>query len=278
MVTIKSSEMNGFKESETYKIIEENVYSGFEKYSPNLVYSSSENTLTIHLIAPLDEYKNKMKSHKSELIESWKEICDAYNELGAAYYDVIKNGGYDYIKVIIKIATSSDSTSVLYSSVNGVKTFDFTDNITDNGSSSNSQSSYFTNKYGTATTKCHHDGCNNCIASSGDTRDCEYHAATCLSCGKYIDCDAMYCMDCLSNSAGSNSNAKGKCTYVDYYGNVCGKPVNKYDSLCDQHYKELYDTYTSMTDCYICGEPATQRVGSYWYCTKHADLVNGYTK
>ena len=55
----------------------------------------------------------------------------------------------------------------------------------------------FTNKYGTPSTKCAHTGCNNYIASSGDTNCCEIHSNKCANCGKYIDEDAMYCMDCL---------------------------------------------------------------------------------
>ena len=59
----------------------------------------------------------------------------------------------------------------------------------------------FTNKYGTPTTKCAHSGCSNYIASSGDTNCCPTHSRKCLSCGKYIDEDATYCMDCLGKAA-----------------------------------------------------------------------------
>lgn len=55
----------------------------------------------------------------------------------------------------------------------------------------------FTNKYGSPTTICAHKGCTRHIASSGDTNCCEKHSNKCLSCGKYIDEDAMYCMDCI---------------------------------------------------------------------------------
>ena len=63
----------------------------------------------------------------------------------------------------------------------------------------NSKSS-FTNKYGTPTTKCAHSGCNNYIASSGDTNCCTIHSNRCLECGKYIDEDATYCMDCIQKA------------------------------------------------------------------------------
>ncbi len=63
-----------------------------------------------------------------------------------------------------------------------------------------SSKSSFTNKYGTPTTKCAHSGCNNYIASSGDTNCCTIHSNRCLECGKYIDEDATYCMDCIQKA------------------------------------------------------------------------------
>ena len=68
-------------------------------------------------------------------------------------------------------------------------------------SSTKTTSSSFTNKYGTATTKCAKAGCNNYIASSGDTAYCTTHSNRCLECNKYIDGDAMYCMDCITKAA-----------------------------------------------------------------------------
>jgi len=67
----------------------------------------------------------------------------------------------------------------------------------------------FTNAYGTPTTKCAHPGCNNTIAPSGDTNCCTVHSNRCADCGKYIDEDAMYCMDCLRNAADPNIGAGG---------------------------------------------------------------------
>lgn len=65
-----------------------------------------------------------------------------------------------------------------------------------------SSSSSFTNKYGTRTTKCAISGCNNYIATSGDTNCCTTHSRKCLECRKYIDSDAMYCMDCIRKAFG----------------------------------------------------------------------------
>lgn len=58
----------------------------------------------------------------------------------------------------------------------------------------------FTNAYGTRTTICAHAGCDNYIASSGDTNCCETHSNRCGNCYCYIDEDAMYCMDCLEDA------------------------------------------------------------------------------
>lgn len=73
---------------------------------------------------------------------------------------------------------------------------------------SSSSTSSFTNKYGTRTTKCAHPGCTNYIASSGDTNCCTTHSNRCAECGKYIDEDAYYCMDCLTNAAKKIQNGK----------------------------------------------------------------------
>lgn len=118
----------------------------------------------------------------------------------------------------------------------------------------------FTNKYGTATTKCAKSGCNNYIASSGDTNCCTAHSNKCLNCGCYIDGDAMYCMSCLSGSKStasystpkptkkpSYSSSSEKCQYKDFYGNVCGASCTDYKNLCNKHFNELYSTYQSLT-------------------------------
>lgn len=75
-------------------------------------------------------------------------------------------------------------------------------------STSSKSTASFTNQYGTSTTKCAHSGCDNYIASSGDTNCCTVHSNRCLECSKYIDGDAMYCMDCLTKAATKNSSSK----------------------------------------------------------------------
>lgn len=127
---------------------------------------------------------------------------------------------------------------------------------TTNRGNSSSSNSKFTNKYGTSTTICAHNGCNKYIASTGDTNCCSTHSNKCLNCKKYIDEDAMYCMSCLSesinsssnsdSSSGSSTNSSG-CGYKYSSGNVCGAKVGSHAPLCDQHFKELNDTYNDLT-------------------------------
>ncbi|MBO5935607.1 MAG: hypothetical protein J6Q94_08995 [Clostridia bacterium] len=114
-----------------------------------------------------------------------------------------------------------------------------------NSSSSGSGSSgsgSFTNKYGTRTTKCAVAGCSNYIAKSGDTNCCTSHSNKCLECHCYIDSDAMYCMSCIYSAAGSG---------------------NKNSS--------------SSKECYVCGESAYSKYGSYYYCSDCLALVKAFS-
>lgn len=79
--------------------------------------------------------------------------------------------------------------------------------------SSGASTTSFTNKYGTPTTKCAHPGCNNYIASSGDTNCCTVHSNRCLECGKYIDEDALYCMDDIEKAAKEVDKSSGDSSY-----------------------------------------------------------------
>ena len=111
----------------------------------------------------------------------------------------------------------------------------------DSGSSSSNggYSDSFTNKYGTSTTKCDVYGCNNYIAKSGDTNCCVSHSNICKNCYCYIDRDAMYCMSCLYDSANKNNSSSKK--------------------------------------CYICGDSAYKKYGSYYYCSDCLELVKKYS-
>ena len=111
-------------------------------------------------------------------------------------------------------------------------------------SSSSSKSGSFSNAYGTATTKCAHPGCNNSIASSGDTNCCSIHSNRCLECGKLIDGDAMYCMSCLSKalspssskpsgSSGSKSSGSSSSGSLDFSGYSDSMSDAEFDAWLD---------------------------------------------
>ena len=117
----------------------------------------------------------------------------------------------------------------------------------------------FTNQYGTPQTICAHSGCNRTIASSGDTNCCTVHSAKCLNCGKYIDEDAVFCMDCLTksvtkssgNSSSGNTSSKGssgsKCHYKEGDTEVCSNTCAPGSNFCSYHKQLLDDIYSSLT-------------------------------
>ena len=119
-------------------------------------------------------------------------------------------------------------------------------------------SANFTNKYGTPTTRCVKSGCDNYIASSGDTNCCTAHSNRCLNCNCYIDGDAMYCMSCLtgassssksSSSSGSSSksnSSSGGCKYTYSNGSTCGAKCSSGMTLCDKHFNELNAIFESF--------------------------------
>lgn len=98
---------------------------------------------------------------------------------------------------VISIFTECSDNSNGNSYINNSNNYS-TDNNYNYGGSGGQSVSTFTNKYGTRTTKCVKTGCNNYIASSGDTNCCVTHSNRCGECRCYIDGDAMYCMDCLT--------------------------------------------------------------------------------
>ena len=111
----------------------------------------------------------------------------------------------------------------------------------------------FTNKYGTSTTKCAHHGCNNYIASSGDTNCCTIHSRKCLECGKYIDEDATYCMDCIKKAAGAAAKDSGRkcdasgCSKAASKTLIVTQPSGESAAfyLCPSHYSEYKSLFNS---------------------------------
>ena len=120
-------------------------------------------------------------------------------------------------------------------------------------SSSSSSRVSFTNKYGTPTTKCAHPGCSNYIASSGDTNCCTTHSKRCIECGKYVDEDATWCMDCIKNAAEQVAQDNGKkcddsnCSKTASKVLTVTQPSGECASffLCSSHYSEYKDYFNS---------------------------------
>lgn len=105
----------------------------------------------------------------------------------------------------------------------------------------------FTNEYGTPTTKCSHSGCNNYIASSGDTNCCTQHSNRCLECNKYIDEDALYCVACIENAANELKLETHTCEECGKEGRYTITGITgQTEYYCYTHYKELQDMYESL--------------------------------
>ena len=85
----------------------------------------------------------------------------------------------------------------------------FSNETTSSGSRSSGKtpSGPFTNAFGSPTTICAHPGCNNYIASSGDTNCCTVHSSKCLTCGKYIDEGTSYCTNCRAGAPETTTSA-----------------------------------------------------------------------
>ena len=118
----------------------------------------------------------------------------------------------------------------------------------------------FSNCYGTLETECMHNGCHNTIALFGDTCNCIVHSNKCLNCGKYIDEDAIFCMECLTGAISGWEekinyleayNMINGCQFIYFDGTVCGAPTNKYACLCDLHFDFLNDVYQDMVESSI---------------------------
>ena len=94
-------------------------------------------------------------------------------------------------------------------------------------------------------------------ATCTEAGNSEYY--TCLNCGKYIDEDATYCMDCLTKSttksSGSSSSKKSssktssgnKCHYKEGNTEVCSNTCAPGSNFCSYHKKLLEDIYSNLT-------------------------------
>lgn len=181
------------------------------------------------------------------------------------------------LMVVVSLLTGCDNNYEYDSKTDSYSSSSTTNSSAGSSSSSSSSNktsgsstSSFTNAYGTSTTKCAHPGCNNYIASSGDTNCCTTHSNRCLNCNKYIDEDATYCMSCLtksitgsssgsssssskgnsssgssSSSSSSSSSRSGLCQYKSGGQYVCNKKATN-GNYCKEHYDYLNDAYNSL--------------------------------
>ena len=101
--------------------------------------------------------------------------------------------GAEYDKNVQDIADAfGEDPDVVNKTLHGMA-----DDINSSSSGISSNTRTFSNKYGSATTRCAHAGCTKTIAPSGDTNCCTIHSKRCLECDCYIDEDATYCMSCI---------------------------------------------------------------------------------
>jgi hypothetical protein len=158
----------------------------------------------------------------------------------------MESNGADQERIDTVLASIKDTD--LYKQAKGIDT-------TKKSSKPSHYNVVFTNSYGTPDTKCNHTGCNNTIASSGDTNCCVMHSNKCLNCGKYIDEDALFCMDCISGGASDamntekhskNTVSQEGCKFKYSDGSLCGKETGHYANFCDAHFKQLDDTYNAL--------------------------------
>ena len=146
--------------------------------------------------------------------------------------------------IFVKNAEIEEMEEMIYgNSYDDDSSYGDSDYDDDDNSYQKPSSGSFTNKYGTRTTKCAISGCSNYIAPSGDTNCCISHSRTCGECYCYIDSDAMYCMDCISDAAKGNTK----------------------------------DYSASGHACYVCGDTAYSKYGSYYYCSDCMALVKAFS-
>lgn len=143
---------------------------GFAFKTNKLFDDYAQEQTTEDLVEIIDNYNSNTKESA--------EKFDAYFE--QAIITCLETNGYDkeLIERVKQEYSADDKPKIAYST----------------------KSNLFTNEYGTSRTKCVYSTCNNVIASTGDTNCCIIHSNHCLSCGKYIDGDATWCMTCLSDT------------------------------------------------------------------------------
>lgn len=89
-----------------------------------------------------------------------------------------------------------------------------------------------------------------------------------------------------NNTTKVTAGGDGICKYKEGSTYVCTKKATN-GNYCKEHYDYLNKAYNDVTDryntvtgkntCYICGKSASQKVGSYWYCSTHAATVKKWS-
>ena len=188
------------------------------------------------------------------------DALDAYQTSGKAYvglgiFALVFAIGLSAFMIVNQIEINNMYDSYYdYSDDEDEKDDDDDDDYVYTGSSNSSGSSSsgsFTNKFGTRTTKCAVSGCSNYIAKSGDTNCCTTHSNKCGNCYCYIDGDAMYCMSCLSGALSGNNSSSSS--------------------------SGSSSSSSSSHECYICGDKAYSKYGSYYYCSDCLALVKAFS-
>lgn len=166
---------------------------------------------------------------KSELTGIWKEES---TELHIGYFYFTSKGQVYYLAARVPISESdftskyrlSESYSLNdYNKVTRAKDGEFFNSATvSNGTFSVTKDSSgiltmevkcgsasgtykkTSDKVNTAPLQCEHPNCLNKAAETGDSHYCEEHSNKCLECNKYIDEDALYCVNCILKALNSN--------------------------------------------------------------------------
>ncbi|MBQ7741225.1 MAG: hypothetical protein IJT65_08350 [Eubacterium sp.] len=148
--------------------------------------------------------------------------------------------------IVVVIIISAVTKSIDNEKTTTTKYYTTTREYTTSGGYSSESS--FSNKYGTRSTICAHPGCTNTIASSGDTNCCALHSKRCAQCGKYIDEDAIYCIDCLSDAASKYKSENSYTTTSSYYGNSYGSSYTKSYTTEKSYGYDKNDKYYAAND------------------------------
>ena len=99
----------------------------FSANNPKLVYSESNNTLTLTLTAPKGTYDAVSAKDMKSLV-SWYDWTASLSNVSYAGYDMMCKDGYEKIAFIIMICSDKDSSKCLFATMNGSDYYNFAGN------------------------------------------------------------------------------------------------------------------------------------------------------